>query len=151
MRISQGDEEMLRYALVIGPLLISTSALSDGKDASYYCTDQLATGLAFNLQTKQWKETSLSPKQAFVLRMQYLGDNNKLGTNVQRYSVTITQHGSNYALKCSSTDKDAAIDEVNVYSKENIECWDNHLRRVQVQPRQQPLYQFLSIRLYRGS
>jgi hypothetical protein len=137
MRISQGDEEMLRYALVIGPLLISTSAL--------------AAGLAFNLQTKQWKETSLSPKQAFVLRMQYLGDNNKLGTNVQRYSVTITQHGSNYALKCSSTDKDAAIDEVNVYSKENIECWDNHLRRVQVQPRQQPLYQFLSIRLYRGS
>ena len=111
---------MLRYAVAIGPLLISTLALSEGKDASYYCTDQLGAGLAFDLQTKQWKNAFFTPKQAFVLRLHYLGDSTTAYTNVERYSVTITPQGSNEGQNCS---KDAASDEVNVYIKERIECW----------------------------
>jgi hypothetical protein len=60
---------MFRYALAIGPLLISTMALSEGKDASYYCTAQFSAGLAFDAQTKRWKETFFKPDEAFVLHL----------------------------------------------------------------------------------
>ena len=56
--------------------------------------------------------------------MQYLGDKNVgfMG-DVQRYSVTITQQGSNDGEKCVGRDLDATGGEVNVYMKEHIECW----------------------------
>jgi hypothetical protein len=120
---------MLRYILAIGPLLISTMALGEGKDASYYCTEQLAAGLAFDLQMKQWKDAFLSPKQEFVLRTQYLGDKQidlikgGYSVTVQRYSVTITRQGSNNGQKCVGWHWDAANGEVNVEAKEDIECW----------------------------
>jgi hypothetical protein len=102
------------YALLIASLLISTSALSDEKDRSYYCTAKLAAGLAFDLQTRQWRGASSKTDEAFVLRLHYLGD-------IQ--NITITQQGSNDGQKCSSTDRDAAAGEVNVFSKDLLECW----------------------------
>jgi hypothetical protein len=115
---------MLRHALAIGPLLISTMALGEGKDASYYCTDQFGAGLAFNLQTKQWGDAFFTPDKAFVLRMQYLGDKrDDLFGDIQRYSVTITPQGSNDGQKCVGRNWNAAPGEVNIYDKDDIECW----------------------------
>jgi len=113
---------MFRYALAIGPLLISTAALSDGKDASYYCTSQLSAGLVFDLQTKQWKHAFLKPDKAFVLRLHYLGDKPDW-VDVQRYSVTITLQGSNDGQTCVSEDRNAGKGEVNAYLNKDIECW----------------------------
>jgi hypothetical protein len=112
------------YALLIASLLISTSALGDEKDTPYYCTAKLAAGLAFDLQTRQWRGASSKTDEAFVLRLHYLGDiQNRLGGQKQRYSLTIAQQGSNDGQKCSSTDRDAAAGEVNVFSKDLLECW----------------------------
>jgi hypothetical protein len=112
------------YALLIASLLISASALSDEKDTSYYCTAKLAAGLAFDLQTRQWRGASSRTDEAFVLRLHYLGDiQNRFGRGEQRYSLTITPQGSNDGQKCSSTDRDSAAGEVNVFSKDLHECW----------------------------
>jgi hypothetical protein len=112
----------LGCGLLLASLLISTSALSDGKDASYFCTEKLGAGLRFDLQTKQWHVASFNANTAFVLRLHYLGDKQWFSFKKQRYSVTITQQGSNDGQKCSDTDRDAAADEVNVFSLNLLEC-----------------------------
>jgi hypothetical protein len=122
---------MLRYALVIGAVLISTSALSEGKDASYYCTTQHAAGLAFDVQTKQWRPVVFKEDYTFVLHLHYLGDktgqrniaNIFLGpgprdvtVHYERYSATITLRGSNTKDQCfDPDDKDAVPGEIDVF------------------------------------
>lgn len=114
--------------LALAPLLISTSALSEGKDASYYCTTQYAVGLAFDVQKKQWQNTLFTPDRAFVLNLHYLGDKRDrvFDQPVSRYSVIITARGSSKTERCVGKDQvgtdNAAPGEVDVYFKENIEC-----------------------------
>jgi hypothetical protein len=131
---------MLRYALVIGAVLISTLALSDGKDASYYCTAQFGPGMRFDAQSQKWKPEAFKDDDAFVLHLHYLGDKTEqrnledigvspgtVTVHYERYSATVTLRGSNNKEQCfDADDRHALPGEINIFSfdgkRSNVSC-----------------------------
>jgi hypothetical protein len=97
-------------SLLFAAILSSISWAEDSEDASYFCTRQMAAGLAYNSSLKKWEGVVLPSEGSFskfTLRMKFLGDRvqrNILNENeeVMDYEVTITEAETNNAFSCRS-------------------------------------------------
>ena len=99
------------YAIAISaitPLGLSVSNAMAPKDASYFCTVELAGGLAFNQNLKKWESAKFRPERKFVLKLKYLTTRTQkdfLGKDetVTDFNVTLTAAGSNSSEPCLKT------------------------------------------------
>lgn len=90
-------------------LSIATSALAGiaPKDASYFCVEEFAGGLAYNEHTSKWEGATFKPKSKFVMRMKHLRSTTRKDYRgrdepAQVFDVTLTEAGSNYGSRCSN-------------------------------------------------
>lgn len=93
---------------------VTTASAQLGKDASYFCTAEIAGGLAYDEGLKKWKGTGLRTEQKFVLRLRYL-NSRKVGGDqtVYDYDVTVTTTGTNNALPCARSGRTDRVVPVN--------------------------------------
>jgi hypothetical protein len=97
----------MRRLWVIGialTTLSSSAALSQTKDAAYYCVAEAAGGISFDAVNKKWHGTAFNADDKFVLRMKFLAERvEKKSTgdeHLSDYVITLTNAGESYAAPC---------------------------------------------------
>src|SRR5262245_791823 len=109
MGVGQMGGKILSAAILFACVPLSTVNAQLGKDASYFCTEEVAAGLAYNERMKKWNGTALNTNRGFVLRLKFLRTRLQvfLGSNVtvHDYEVTITHAGSDIPQFCYQHDQ----------------------------------------------
>lgn len=93
---------------VLTAVFALTSHAQNSEDASYFCTRQMAAGLAYNATLQKWEGVQLSAEGSFsrfILRMKFLKERvhrNILDEeeDVNDYEVSITEAGTNSPFPC---------------------------------------------------
>jgi hypothetical protein len=72
---------------------------------SYNCKPQIASGISFNDQQKEWVPTPFEPGKAFVLTLKYLGETTHKSypgvfKTFDTYNITITYEGEDHKSSC---------------------------------------------------
>jgi|SRR6185369_3459648 hypothetical protein len=107
--------KILSAAILIACAPFSTASAQLGKDASYFCTTEVAGGLTYDVGMKKWKGTAFNADGKFVLRLKHLrtrAQKSDFGETVYEYKVTITEAGSNLPYSCDN------------FSEENVTMTD---------------------------
>jgi hypothetical protein len=95
----------LKAALALLPLmLVPIAAWAQSRDASYFCSAEVAGGLAFDTVNNRWIGTSFVPSEKFVLKMQYEASKTDevFHEPTDYYKVEVTEYGKKYPLPCIS-------------------------------------------------
>ena len=105
--------KILSAAILIACVPLTTASAQPGNDASYFCTEEVSGGLAYDVRMKKWKGTALNTNRRFVLRLKFLRTRFQtvLGSNamVHDYDVTITDAGSNTPQFCEHHDQPVTV------------------------------------------
>lgn len=93
--------KILAAAILIACVPLGMANAQLGKDASYFCAEDISAGLVFDQRTKQWKSTTFRADKKFVLRLKLL-ETHKSPADINRYkyNVTITDAGFSEPWKC---------------------------------------------------
>lgn len=123
------------YHAVVGALLFAAilspiAWAEDSEDASYFCTREMAAGLAYNSSLEKWEGVKLPSGGSFsrfIFRMKFLGDRvqrNSLDENedVNDYEVTVTEAETNTAFSCRSAGTGIHSKIVVVGEDDNVVC-----------------------------
>lgn len=93
---------------VFGIALLCTTSVQaqDFKDASYFCTVEMAGGISYDGSSKRWQSTIFNPSGKFVLRLKFehakmeklfsFSELEKVGY----YSISMTNAGTNSPSVC---------------------------------------------------
>src|SRR5262245_42745408 len=87
-----------------------------GKDASYFCMDEVAGGIRYNEQTKKWEGAPFRVSSKFVLKMKFLKTKLRREETVFDYSVTITKMGWRFPESCSNAGQEnVTVDQIGYF------------------------------------
>jgi hypothetical protein len=118
-------------SMLLAALFLPIAYAQESKDASYFCTREMAAGLAYNNSLKRWEGVQLPSEGSFskfVLRMRFLKERVQKNIldeleDVSDYEVTITEAGSNSGFPCRSGGVGFATKIVTVVDDEGeLDC-----------------------------
>jgi hypothetical protein len=116
---------------LLASVIAPTSHAQNSEDASYFCTSEMAAGLAYNATLKKWEGVQLSAEGSFsrfILRMKFLKERVQRNIadeeeDVNDYEVSITEAGTNSAFPCRSAGTGVRTKIITVVGDDgNVEC-----------------------------
>ena len=87
-------------ALIGATLALVQPAFSQGKDAAFFCIEEMIAGLTFNEATEKWDAKTIRPEHKFVIGMKFIRTYGSL--QMSDYDVTITKAGTDDVASCTN-------------------------------------------------